>query len=178
MTGTFGNLAGGWVGGHAQTDMVTCTSVGCHNRTTVPNGPQGAAVPWYYNDGTAVTGTIGTHWYTTAHSGSSVPTTLGCSKCHSSLSGVHTEDSAHETQCQACHIRIPHAWKRPRLLRRTVGGVQGGQAADALPYADPNLGIDALTGYRVTAGQTDFSNENSCVENCGKHSSSTTGLWP
>ena len=66
MTGTWGNMAGTWASGWTQNSVVTCTSVGCHNRTTAPNGPQGASVPWYWNNGTAVTGTIGTHWYTTA----------------------------------------------------------------------------------------------------------------
>jgi len=172
---TFGNLAGGWAVGHAQTDIVTCTSVGCHNRTTTPSGPQGAAVPWYYNNGAAVTGTIGTHWYTSTVSGTTTPSN-GCNTCHSTLSSTVHGRSDHYRQCQNCHIRIPHAWKRPRLLRRTIAvGAPSTEPADALPYADPVLG-SALQGYKVTTGQTSFSDENSCKDSCNH--SATGPYWP
>ncbi|MEI8083465.1 MAG: hypothetical protein WCI74_16635, partial [Actinomycetes bacterium] len=176
MTGTYGNMSGTWASGWAQNSVVTCTSTGCHNRTTAPNGPQGASVPWYWNNGTAVTGTIATHWYTSATSNSTVPAATGCQNCHATLSGVHR--SEHNVACESCHIRIPHAWKRPRLLRRNIAaGGTTTQTVDALPYSNPaQVGLE---GYKVVAGDTSFSTEANCNDNCAStRHSATAPYWP
>jgi len=184
MTGTWttmgGTLAGGWSKGSAGVagSVVTCTSVGCHDRTTAPAGPQGAAVPWYFNNGSGVTGTIVTHWYTSALNGTTPPAATGCGKCHPTLSSTVHAESKHYVACQQCHIRIPHAWKRPRLLRRNINsGGTTSAAADQLPYSNPaQVGLE---GYKVVAGTTNFSTENNCNDNCidNKHSA-TAPYWP
>ncbi|NTU72060.1 MAG: hypothetical protein HGB10_09620 [Coriobacteriia bacterium] len=176
MTGTFAAMTG-FVSGWTTTSVVTCTSTGCHNRTTAPNGPQGATVPWYYNNGTAVTGTISTHWYNTVLNGTTTPAATGCNNCHQTLSSTVHSRGDHYEQCQNCHIRIPHAWKRPRLLRRVAAaGGTTTQTVDALPYTDPAL-TNSLQAYKVTATQTNFSSQNSCNDNCGQHTA-TTPYWP
>ncbi len=178
MTGTWGGISGTFVSGWTNTSIVTCTSVGCHNRTTAPSGPQGASVPWYWNNNAAVTGTIATHWYTQVvpASGSAVPAATGCANCHATLSTVHTTRSNHRTSCEKCHIRIPHAWKRPRLLRRSIAaGGTSTEPADALPYINPSL-TQALQGYTVTAAQTNFSSESSCKDSCNHNAAGP--YWP
>jgi len=174
-----GTLSAAWSKGSAGVagSVVTCTSTGCHNRTTAPSGPQGASVPWYFNNGTAVTGTIGTHWYTATLAGATPPTATGCGNCHTALSSVHTRND-HYVACQQCHIRIPHAWKRPRLLRRNIAaGGTTSEPVDALPYSNPaQVGLE---GYKVTATQTNFTNGGSCNENCSSNKHNATApFWP
>ncbi len=48
--------------------------------------------------------------------------------------------------CVDCHVRIPHAWKRPRLLIRTVVTTDGA-TPDAFPYVLD--GHDGLLGIRL-----------------------------
>jgi hypothetical protein len=175
MTGTFGKLPGSLVSGWTDSSPVTCTSVGCHNTTTAPDGPQGASVPWYQNDSAVETGTITAHWYTAKTGSSTVPTSTGCQNCHASLSSVHRTN--HNVACESCHVRIPHAWKRPRLLRRTVdAGGTTTETVDALPYSDAT--VTGLTGYAVTPGETSFSSASSCNVNCHGTHRAATPYWP
>jgi hypothetical protein len=156
--------------------MVGCTAKGCHYRTTAPSGPQGASVPWYFDNGTQVTGQITTHWYTVALVNTVPPAATGCGNCHTALSST-AHRSNHRVACQQCHIRIPHAWKRPRLLRRNINaGGTSNAAADALPYSDPaQVGLE---GYQVTAAQTNFSGSG-CNDNCTSTAHSAGApYWP
>jgi hypothetical protein len=176
MTGTFGNMPGTFASGWSQASPVTCTSAGCHNTTTTPNGPQGASVPWYQNDGAAQTGQITTHWYTAKTTGTTVPTATGCQNCHATLSSTaHRTD--HNVACESCHVRIPHAWKRPRLLRRSIDASgTTTETVDALPYSDPT--VLGLQGYKVTAGQTAFSSSSDCNVNCHGPHRAAAPYWP
>ena len=170
-------MSGSYVSGWTNASVVTCTSVGCHNRTTAPNGPQGASVPWYWNNQASPAGTITSHWYTAVVAGTTTPAATGCANCHQTLSSTVHGRGDHYRACQNCHVRIPHAWKRPRLLRRTIAaGGTTTQTPDALPYADPATG-SALEAYTVTGGQTNFSSGNSCNDNCGEHNGATP-YWP
>jgi len=75
-----------------------------------------------------------------------------CMKCHNMEAGttdpggapLHTRHVRHDDlppsnvhhygeKCIDCHVRIPHAWKRPRLLVRTVETTDGA-APDVFPY--------------------------------------------
>ncbi len=49
-------------------------------------------------------------------------------------------------KCVDCHVRIPHAWRRPRMLVRTVE-TTGGIAPDRFPYV--RNGHDGLVGMRL-----------------------------
>jgi len=97
-------------------------------------------------------------------------------------------------KCTACHIRIPHGWKRPRLLRRTVGdtgalgGTSGGIAADTAPYA--NDAVDLLpypqvTGTKTTNGikglnvtSNPAASSGNCVDQGCKGHNTASKLWP
>ena len=48
-------------------------------------------------------------------------------------------------KCVDCHIRIPHAWRSPRLLARTVSSA--GRPADTFPYVSEDY--DGLAGIRL-----------------------------
>jgi hypothetical protein len=56
-------------------------------------------------------------------------------------------DSGQREQCSFCHLRIPHAWKRPRLLARTASGANTTFTPDAFPYVSKNY--KGLTGIRL-----------------------------
>jgi hypothetical protein len=91
-------------------------------------------------------------------------------------SAVHF--GSHNVSCDSCHIRIPHAWKRPRLLRRNIAaGGTSTEPVDALPYSDPaKVGLE---GYRVTATQSNFSSSGSCNDNCANTQHNSAGpYWP
>ncbi len=151
-----------WVFG----DVVLCED--CHWYNAAPNGPQGASVPFYV-DGNSTRPT--THWYNGLGSSGSNPP-APCNKCHTTLN-TSTHRSAHTIQCQACHVRIPHAWKRPRLMRRVTGGTIDGVAQDTEPYATTAQG-DSMLSYKISANQTNFTTSGSCNTNCD----STDGQWP
>ncbi len=88
-------------------------------------------------------------------SGSSGSTAVICAKCHDledevpvdpanptgrkTVVGSNTAHNSHHqdttdgsAQCVACHIGVPHGWKRPRLLVNTD--------VDVAPYLDPESG--------------------------------------
>jgi len=100
-----------------------------------------------------------------------------CMKCHnmeSSLSpavkpGGHRVHGAHVfhasfgssdprrqgEKCIDCHVRIPHAWQRPRLLVRTVVTTDGVEV-DAYPYVRANhRGLQGIV-LRSYVGPTDL----------------------
>ncbi len=66
-------------------------------------------------------------------------------------------------KCIDCHVRIPHAWRNPRLLVRTVG--TDGIPADTYPYIQK--GYDGLAGIRLR----DFT----APDDLGKESCATGG---
>ncbi len=78
-----------------------------------------------------------------AHWQSGVPTTVtvGGTSRHGTHKSRHDTDpdtaGTQRENCIDCHVRIPHAWKRPRLLLRTVpaAGTVEGIAPDTMPYA-------------------------------------------
>ncbi|MDP2233841.1 MAG: hypothetical protein Q8K89_09410, partial [Actinomycetota bacterium] len=98
-----------------------------------------------------------------------------CFKCHSLYSGsiegttapggaaLHRSHVKHTTynpvvdrqyygsKCIDCHTRIPHAWKRPRLLVRTIVATDG-VTPDAYPYVP--TGYDGLIAVKLL----DFTN--------------------
>lgn len=93
-----------------------------------------------------------------------------CYKCHTTFSGSvegtltpgghrrHSTHKYHRTgvapnyvytaeNCIDCHTRIPHAWKRPRMLTRTATSTVDSIAPDQFPYVPRNF--DGLTGIRL-----------------------------
>ena len=125
-------FATGWNSG----SQMTCTS--CHSGGTAgqAKGPHGSSVkygidPAYPGD-----------WETAGldfRNANGVSDNIICLKCHvfrdggsnsvhgadGVMSNVHTKAAWGGTYCIGCHIRIPHGWKRPRMI---------GYATDPEPY--------------------------------------------
>ncbi|GAB4279193.1 MAG: hypothetical protein Kow0056_12230 [Coriobacteriia bacterium] len=99
----------------------------------------------------------------------------------------------HGAKCIDCHVRIPHAWKRPRLLVRTIGSPGNpadSSGADSFPYVrrdhDGLLGI-VLKDYD---GAASYSSRSCAVGGCYGRDARTRGhpkpsdlstdtvLWP
>jgi len=166
-------------------DTVLCSD--CHTQPTASTGPQGASVPFYLATGASTSTTqtvpLATHWYNATNTAG----TGICAKCHGTLTGLHTR-SDHQVACQNCHVRIPHAWKRPKLLRRVTGGTLNGVPVDGLPYADPtyNLTTNANQGFKITATMTNIGGtKGNCYApgnggtGCqGDHGTAATPYWP
>jgi len=163
------------------TSTVLCSD--CHSYTAA-TGPQGAAVkmlidPLYGQ--TAYSAPTVSNWSAT---GTSRPI---CAKCHN-LSGMAGGTSqAHSNHsgrglgsggaCKDCHLMIPHAWKRPRLLPRTGGGTTIG-AIDTAPYVEASRA--GLIGFNVRTDMTPsgWAGSNCQTGGCKNHSSAPTPYWP
>jgi len=119
------------------TTMIYCND--CHDYSGAL-GPHGAAMTISLESGynnTYTTGALYNNNGTWNDSGAAgVPI---CEKCHKPNVGaynsqVHNRGSDHwgtnYGACTGCHVKIPHAWKRPRLL---------GYTTDPAPYASTRL---------------------------------------
>jgi predicted CXXCH cytochrome family protein len=107
-----------------QNTMLTCTS--CHtNESGNAKGPHGSTVQWLLDPA------YPTDWKTSylvvsTDDPDGMYGTPICQKCHSLYgAGGVVSNSAHgrvsrhggsSNPCISCHIKIPHGWKRPRLL--------------------------------------------------------------
>jgi hypothetical protein len=146
--------------------QVTCDD--CHELPDGMNGPHGSAVPIAIDPEYSQT-EYANPTRTESQFEATGTKRVVCFKCHpifvggvdgstapggASLHARHVKHpdlaptSSHyngET-CVDCHVRIPHAWKRPRLLIRTVATTDGA-TPDAFPYVMP--GHDGLLGIRL-----------------------------
>ena len=130
---------GVFAGSYNQDTMLTCTS--CHTNEAAGDakGPHGSAVRWLLDPAFA------TDWKTSylVTSSADQDGMYGapiCQKCHDlySATGVvsnsaHGRTSRHggsSVPCITCHIKVPHGWKRPRLL---------GYRSDDAAYASTGL---------------------------------------
>ena len=145
---------GGWPvfkNGWDKDSQMTCTD--CHSAVAAGNakGPHGSSAKWmvdpaYPND-----------WSSTRMVDATPERSIICDKCHQYNNGVHGTPSSHETVCSACHVKIPHGWKRPRLLVLT---------SDPAPY---NAGA-RMTGIRASNHSADGTwADADCATNCGGH---------
>ncbi|MCL4079471.1 cytochrome c3 family protein [Coriobacteriia bacterium Es71-Z0120] len=156
--------------------MMTCTE--CHtNSTASAKGPHGSSVEWLLDPNYT------TDWKTAYLSNTTngmSSTTIICAKCHD-LNGpsgtwsnnVHStgdhQGNFTDGGCVKCHIKIPHGWKRPRLLVRVT--------ADGT-YAGSSSGLTAvgISNITLSGGQAQWS-KNNCSTNCGEHGS-ISPYWP
>ena len=155
-------LPGQSVEGTSAIQHVTITCADCHSIPENMTGPHGASVhvgidPEFsqteYADPTS-----------DAYQFSATGTDrVVCMKCHNMSAtatsnpggaALHTRHVRHDDlapsnvhhygeKCIDCHVRIPHAWKRPRLLVRTAETTDG-VAPDAYPYVPE--GYNGLAG--------------------------------
>ncbi|PKQ37716.1 MAG: hypothetical protein CVT59_06665 [Actinobacteria bacterium HGW-Actinobacteria-1] len=147
--------------------MVTCTD--CHtnsqNAATQASGPHGSTVQWILDPGY-------TNWTTTTNL-LSYSTTI-CGKCHTNLATSNIVHREHDDRgnsggnCQLCHIKTPHGWKRPRLL---------GYTTDGTGYATTSQGLKAINP-RTRTSVDDWNKDGDCQTGCSKHSSTITPYWP
>ena len=78
-------------------------------------------------------------------------------------------------KCIDCHVRIPHAWKRPRLLARTIAASDGVEP-DVYPYVrTDHRGLQGIL-LRSFVGSTDLRSR-SCVTG-GCHPSPSASSHP
>ena len=121
---------------------VTCTD--CHTSAGAgaARGPHGSSVKWMIDPDYPVDWEYGRLDFRQANG---MTPGIICNKCHKIFDGdngaPHGADgiatrnihSVYSYSCTGCHIRIPHGWKRPRLIT---------YATDQPPYA----GNPAITG--------------------------------
>ena len=174
--------------GWGTNSAMTCTS--CHTAGTVgqAKGPHGSAVkfmidPAYSGDWE----TAGLDFRQSAtdagHPG--VSDTIICIKCHVFTDGgsntahgadgifanVHTKANYSGNYCVTCHIRIPHGWKRPRLL---------GYTTDPEPYrVRSGNGAYGLNGVSIRSHNAQTWYVSDCAASCtSMHNSATGPYWP
>ncbi len=158
--------------GWTVTSKVTCTD--CHTYEAAGGrGPHGGANAYmvpsvdgayvrYYNNAFLVANTYGMS-----------PGTI-CSKCHDLYDGATWGNTVHaehvgrvgNNQCSDCHTKIPHGWRRPRLL---------GYTSDPAPYNSNNL-----TGFTRTVSGTDrnYPEDWAVKDNCGQSGCASHNATP
>lgn len=170
-------LNAGWT----TTSIVLCSD--CHSYTGA-TGPQGATAKMMIDPAYSQT----QYRSPTASNWSATGTNrVICAKCHN-LTGMAAGTAAgHKNHagrtlgsggaCIDCHILIPHAWKRPRLLPRTVGTAIGGVSPDTVPYVEASRA--GLTAIKVTTDMTPgtWSGANCTTGGCKNHGTNTP-YWP
>ncbi|MDZ4168890.1 MAG: cytochrome c3 family protein [Coriobacteriia bacterium] len=118
--GTAGTAIPLKAGGTALTTTMNVHCSDCHGESTASlEGPQGAATNISMLDG------FTTRWVDQTNN-LIVNNTLICNRCHdinlgTATASAHRSNSGHvgsgrTNRCIACHVAIPHAWKRPKLL--------------------------------------------------------------
>lgn len=155
----------------SSTMMVTC--VDCHGSVTGATGPHGGSMKVSVAAGyTNNYSTGGTYINSTSVGGNGI-----CAKCHNVTNlfngtangSVHNRSDHKGTtggRCINCHVKIPHAWKRPRLI---------GYRSDPAPYA--SLTVNSITDRAYTP--TGWSRSYCGVTGCSSHGTdATTPLWP
>lgn len=166
-TGTTAWLLPSAVNGSAEsTSAIQHTTIGCDDCHTIPAdmvGPHGSAVHVGIDPAYSQTEYADPSPYAYQFTATGTDRVV-CFKCHvipggAALhsrhvrhDGLPTTDTHHYGEkCVDCHVRIPHAWKRPRLLVRTVVTTDG-VAPDTYPYV-PN-GYNGLQGVVLTSFNT------------------------
>lgn len=154
------------------TMMVTC--VDCHGTVTGATGPHGGAmnvnIAAGYTNNYSTGGT-----YITAN-GTTISGNGICAKCHqvtnlfngTANGNVHNRSDHKGTtggRCINCHVKIPHAWKRPRLI---------GYTTDPAPYA--SLLVIRIADRAHTP--TGWSSSYCYLTGCGSHGTNPSPAWP
>ncbi|MBI5231135.1 MAG: hypothetical protein HY876_03105, partial [Coriobacteriales bacterium] len=165
-----------WDAGRTEASNMTVRCNDCHGSVTGATGPHGASMTvniaaGYTNDYS----TGGVYLDSASPYIKSASGTPLCAKCHQasgfrSANNVHSRNNHNGStngQCINCHVKIPHAWKRPRLLGR--------RDVDPAPYAP--LIVTGITerNYTPTGWQEQYCG----VNGCGTHGASPTApVWP
>jgi hypothetical protein len=170
----------------------------CHSMPESMVGPHGAAVRVYIDAGYSQTAYANPPTMQSQFQATGIDRVV-CMKCHPMQAAyppsvvdtitpgghyVHAAHVRHTSRytpsdatyygeaCIDCHVRIPHAWVRPRLLVRTAETAVGG-APDAFPYVSKNH--DGLAGIRLRSfeGTTALRAASCATEGCIDNHNST-----
>jgi len=172
-----GSLLLNWSAATEAYDMpVLCAD--CHGSVAGATGPHGASMDVMiasgYDDNYSTGGTYLNSAAPFIRS-SSGGTPL-CAKCHEtanfrSMNNAHSRSNHNGStngRCVNCHVKTPHAWKRPRLI---------GYRSDPAPYQ--SLIVNGVSTPQNTPTTTNWSESNCGVTGCGSHNSSPSGTaWP
>ncbi|MBA4370381.1 MAG: hypothetical protein C0418_02245, partial [Coriobacteriaceae bacterium] len=195
-----------------QHTQVTCDD--CHVIPVGALGPHGAAVRVYIDPGYSQTEYSNPTTNAYQFEPTSTANPFGyqpviCFKCHTIDAGsvpgtrspggnvrhrTHWKYSRYTTttaetwgaKCIDCHVRIPHAWRRPRLLVRTAVTTDGA-TPDTFPYVAP--GHTGLVGIKLQNYSGLTMSPSACAQNgCFNNPTATfhptvaqiptTALWP
>ncbi len=164
---------GAWLStGWTAASQVSCSD--CHGSVTGATGPHGSSMQINYaiRTGTTPYDNSYSSGALTLNNGSMSNTTNLCAKCHPQNLDVNGDPhgvGSHNIACISCHARVPHAWKRPRLI---------GYTSDPLPYASTQVNSIRAKSYDPNANNWQTSD---CGAGCspGRHPQITgTSLWP
>jgi hypothetical protein len=151
------------VTGWTSNSKMTCTDCHTNNSATAAKGPHGSSTPWM----------ILTGYTTWTNTSTFTTTTLICFKCHTNLATSNKVHDEHDTRgneggyCRYCHVKVPHGWKRPRLI---------GYTTDPQPYATIANGIIGIEDKSYTPGGWGTGD---CNAGCDTNRHPTqTPLWP
>lgn len=175
----------------------------CHALPANMLGPQGAAVTIYIDPNYSQTEysnpTSGTYQFDPYNVDPAHPIKnpagykpVICYKCHQVFSGTvpgnlnpggngrHNTHKWHgagtrQAYCVNCHVSIPHAWLRPRLLLRTAESTSDpGTQLDVAPYVEPDHhGLEGVKLVNLN-GSVNMSSANCAVGGCYSGSSTAT----
>ncbi len=175
--GTAGTAVPLKAGGTSLTTSTVIHCADCHGESAANlDGPQGAATNITMLEG------FTTRWIDQTNN-QNIATTLICNRCHNialgtastsahKSNGGHVGTGSNNGRCINCHIAIPHAWKRPKLLARAQ--------TDPVPYVVTPLNTSTTTslngwGTSSNLASTTFNSSGNCNSaGCRSHSGSNT----
>jgi predicted CXXCH cytochrome family protein len=150
------------------TSQLTCSDCHTYNGASA-KGPHGSTAKFLIDSN--YTGSYQTEYMsTTGMVGGAV-----CEKCHTNLqnstvNNVHSRgdhQGVTNGKCINCHIKIPHGWKRPRLI---------GYTTDPAPYSSLICTGISARAYTPTGWSDPYCGTTNA---CGTHGASPTApVWP
>lgn len=158
--------------GWSQTSQLTCSDCHTYNGASA-KGPHGSTAKFLIDSN--YTGSYQTEYLTNTTAG--IAGGAVCEKCHTNLTStvagynnVHSDGNHQGTtngKCINCHIKIPHGWKRPRLI---------GYTSDPAPYAALICNGISARAYTPSGWSDPYCGTTNA---CGTHASSPTApVWP
>ncbi len=165
--------------GWDQNSPVACSD--CHTGGAGAAGPHGSSVKWsidpaypgdYEKAGMDLT------------SPDFVSEKIICLKCHDftkgmnnvhtatsmwgGTTGVHSRQHDRDVSCVSCHVRVPHGWKRPRMLGYTTDPepYRAGVWADGVPDYSNTWKYRGVNAVRARTNSQHSWNFQDCQANC------------
>lgn len=170
--------------------MLACSDCHTGGSASQAKGPHGSSVKWMLDPAYPVdwkqmyltSNTTNGTGMAVIGGNAATPAQSICAKCHdlftsgtgvNGFSNTAHGDSHHRDQtngrgdCVACHIGVPHGWKRPRLLV---------YATDPAPYKAPTrggalAGIRSSTDHTLSSGAAVWQQSDCAQTGCGGHGS-------